>query len=234
MGRSTYDTERTPDVKLNTAQKKEAFRKMLPQLVYIVVIFMPFCYMLSITYDIWDPYKSLSRIGWRTEVGGPGGWVYLLMFVILSGPFMVYQVWFYLKHRVTKNQSKFLLILVIVAAVAMAVGAGIPFYHIDDPRATQVLHTLHNGFSMLGALLGVLTVTIIMIQVTRENKQAIILTVYALFCFCLFQVYMEIQNATGFEVGLVFIIFIAMYLINRIVLRRKMKAKLRAQQALEY
>lgn len=213
---------------LSREKQKEIRRKMLPQFIYIVAVFVPFILILVDTFDVFDKFVTLSRVGWRVEVGGDHGWIFLVAFVVLSAPFMAYQMWFYLKHSGRwksggKFGGKFLLGLTLLAGILIAVGCAIPFYNINDPRASQLAHDLHNSLAMIGSLLAVAAVTIALIQVAREKHMQTIMILYTVFCVSVYWAYSILKNAVAFEVGLAFTIFIFMYFINRTELYRAAK-----------
>ena len=207
------------------SHKKQVCKKLRFQLIYIWAVIAPYIYILEATYDIIkhpDPMITLSRIGWRTQVGGPRGALFLFAFIVLTCPFMVYQVWFYLKHSGRKGQRSWrILYLAIAGAAFVAAGAAMPY----NKKVTEapIMHALHNGFAVIGALLTVLTVTLILIQICRETHHEIILVFYGLFAASVYYAYTVLINAAVFQVGLTFIIFIALFYINRTVLRRNLK-----------
>lgn len=185
------------------------------QFFYIITVFVPYMWIFERSYDIWAGY-SLSRIGWRPHIGGPNGVWFLIGFLILTCPFMVYQVWFYLRNSGHKSQK--LLYMSIVSALFLATSAAMPY---DRPQTeTPLLHALHNGFAVLGALSAVLVLTIILARVCRESHREIILVLYALFAFAVFLVYTTTRNAAAFQIGMTFTIFVIMYFINRAIIRR--------------
>lgn len=203
---------------ISAAHKKAVRRKLRFQLLYLIVVIVPYIFILDATYDIWNTNVSLSRIGWRSHVGGPDGGWFLLAFIVLTCPFMVYQVWFYLKNsgRRQSRQGKFLFILSIVASATVATGAAMPYNR--PQKDAPFLHLLHNGFAVLGALLAVLTVTIILVQICREADREIILLFYGIFAALVYYVYTVLVNAAAFQVGMTFVIFVVMYFVNRAVL----------------
>jgi len=211
-------------VVLLACHKKEIRRKLRFQFLYIIAVIVPYMWIFARTYDIWDPFVSLSRIGWRSHVGGPQGAFFLISFIVLTCPFMVYQVWFYQKQsgRFGKGKrNKTVWYLAIAGALFVAIGASVPY----NRRAyeTPILHALHNGFAVMGALLTVLAVTIILTQVCREAHREIILVLYGLFAASVYYAYTILVNAAAFQIGMTFSIFVFLYFTNRAVLVREKK-----------
>lgn len=222
--------KRKKKVKKDNAQllpghKKQVRRKMLFQIIYIWAVIVPYMLILEATYDVFkhpDPLTTLSRIGWRSNVGGPRGFLFLIAFIVLTCPFMVYQVWFYLTHSGRKGQRSWrLLYLAVAGAAFVAAGAAMP-YNKKQPDA-PVVHALHNGFAVTGALLTVLAVTLILIQICRETQRERILIFYGVFAAFVYYTYTILRNSAGFQVGMAFVIFVVMFYINRTVLRRNLK-----------
>jgi len=217
-----------PKPPLPAGYKIQVRRKLRFQFVYMLVVILPYMLIIEATYDVFknpDPLITLSRIGWRTHVGGPRGVWFLIFFVILTCPYMVYQVGFYIKHSGRKGRgARRLFILSVASAVCVATGAAMPY---NRPQHEQPLwHLLHNGFAVLGALLAVLTVTLILVQVCRETHREIILVGYAIFAAIVYVVYSTLQNAAAFQIGMTFTIFVFMYHINRAVLYRNVRKNL--------
>lgn len=230
MGRKYRSPKRNKPIKstLPAGYKIQVRRKLRFQFIYILAVIVPYIFIIEATYNIFkdpDPLITLSRIGWRTHVGGPRGVWFLIFFVALTCPFMVYQVWFYLKHSGRKGRgARRLFILSTTAAVSVATGAAMPY---NKTRAEAPLwHLLHNGFAMLGALLAVLAVTLILIQVCREADREIILVFYALFAAFVYAIYSTLHNAAAFQIGMTFTIFVVMYYINKVVLYRNVRKNL--------
>lgn len=212
-------------ISLLPGHKKQVRRKLRFQSIYIWMVIAPYIYIVEATYNIFndpDPLITLSRIGWRTQVGGPRGVWFLVAFIVLSCPFMVYQVWFYLKHSGRKGQRSWrLLYLSIAGAFFVALGAAMP-YNKKEAQA-PVWHALHNGFAVLGSLLTVLTVTLIFVQICRETNREIILVFYGIFAAAVYYAYTILVNAAAFQIGITFVIFLSMFYINRTVLRQNLK-----------
>jgi|GEM_PF-6162161 len=239
MVRAIYDNEagekyiNKSNGKITKERREQIKHKLRFQFIYITAVFIPYIVILFATFgfDIFDKFVTLSRVGWRTEVDtssgkiieDPMGWIYLAAFLVLSTPFMVYQMWFYLKSSnrwkgTGRSSGKFLFALTVLGCLLIIIGCLIPFYPISDPRSTQAMHDWHNFLAVSGSLLTVAAVTIALMQVAREKNTQAIMILYALFVALVYYVYTVLVNAIAFEVGLTFAVFLLMYFINRAAL----------------
>lgn len=89
---------------------------------FMAAVYIPYMLLLGFSYDIFE--HSLSRIGWRYD-----GFSFLLAYVLLSVPFMLYQILVNIKFRDERNRV--VNTAAIVGLVLLIGGALVPFRETD-------------------------------------------------------------------------------------------------------
>lgn len=173
-------------------------------LFYILAVYIPFFIVLSINYDI--TIISLSKIGWRA--GGP---IFLILFAVLTIPFMLYEVFFFIEYFGKKN--KFLAIFSIVGVIFLIMGMSSPFRITDPP----IFHVFHNVFSMIGSIcfFSVANIAVIQNSLANKHRKVLIFILLGILNISMFIMYLQISSVSLFEMLAALSCLVAMYLVNR-------------------
>jgi len=142
---------------MSSVEIKKLKRKMNWFLVFIVAVYIPFIFFLSFKYSTLD--MSLSRIGWRE-----GGMQYLVYYVVATVVLMVFYTYVFLS--LSGSKSRLLKVLVLASGLLMTAGSFFPV----TPTSPEYSHLLHNTLCQLGALLGLVAVTIMIAMYCKSGR----------------------------------------------------------------
>ena len=175
---------------------------------YIVVAYVPFVIALILSgQDIWR--VSLSRIAWQR-----GGLVWMILFGLLTLPFMLYLVLYYLRTQRRRIKTVLVTILLIAGAV-LFVGMFLP------DRNSDLLAHLHFYFEDNASLVVMLAITGMVVHycIAGSSDQKVQRTAlgigYGLFAVAACSVYVMRVTCAAFEVGLSLGAMVALALIDR-------------------
>ena len=193
---------------------KSIKKKLSIMLIFIFAVYLPFFIYLMLRYDI--VRTTLSCIGWRQD-----GLVFLLMYIFLTVPSLIYMIFLFL--NLSGKKSKLLKLLILAGSMLIGIGALFPVRD-NSPAYSYFLHTT---LCLIGSVLSISAVTYMIILYCKEYKNmvknvAILfgeLFIIVVVTFCL------LETAALFEVGSSFLFLVAMFVINGILLYEKEKEK---------
>jgi len=193
---------------MQTDEKRNAIRHLTFMLLFIAVVYVPFFIVLTLKYDVAS--VAISRIGWRFD-----GFRYLVSFMILTVPFMLYQVFFFI--RIYGKRNKLLAFLAITGSSLIVIGGFTPYYE-DTLEAVQFFHCVAAG---AGAVFSFIAVTYMVAQYCasggRQARKAAV--PYGVYFIAASAAFFALQSAALFQVGLSLCSFIVMYLLNSSLVR---------------
>ncbi|MCL2882520.1 MAG: hypothetical protein FWF45_06520 [Coriobacteriia bacterium] len=175
---------------------------------YIIVVYVPFAVALMLSGQNVGQV-SLSRIAWQH-----GGMTWMILFGLLTLPFMLYLVYYYV--RADRRRAKTILVtILLVAGVILFMGMFLP------DRGSDLLAHLHFYFEDNASLVVMLAITGMVAHYcatggSDQRTQRISLGVgYGLFAAAACSVYLMRVTCAAFEVGLSLGAMVTLCLINR-------------------
>ena len=178
--------------------------------IFIVAVYLPFFIVLTIKYD--TTKISLSGIGWR-ESGLP----FLLIYICLTVPALIYQIFLFL--NLSDRKSKWLQALILAGGIMIAVGAVFPVRE-SSPAYS---HFLHSTLCQAGGVLSILAVTFMMVLYGKTNKEKIqkVTILYGELFIIVATAFLLLETTAMLEVGVSLLFLIVMFIINGILIYRK-------------
>lgn len=133
--------------------------KLSMMLIFIVAIYLPFFIYLILKYDTFN--TTLSCIGWRQD-----GLKYLLIYIFLTVPSLIYQIFLFL--NLSDKKSKLLKFLILTGSLLIGIGALFPVRETSPAYS----HFLHSILCQIGSVLSILAVTymIILYYIAKRIK----------------------------------------------------------------
>lgn len=173
-------------------------------LVVMLAVYIPFLVSVSINFDVVG--TSLSSIGWRK-----GGLQYLICYVVLTVPMMIYQTLFFLKASDKKN--RLLQTIMIIGGLCIFIGALFPVKE-TSPQYSRFLHCF---LCQLGSVLSIVAVTYIVAMHCKANKDKTkrVAILYAGLLVFVVVSFFLLYTAAVFEIGVSLLFLFTMYLINK-------------------
>lgn len=183
-------------------------------LAFIVGVYLPFLIILMIKYDV--VHYTLSAIGWRE-----GGFVFLLIYIVITVPSIIYQIFSFL--NLSSDKNTLLKILIFAGGILIAIGALFPV----KTQSPQYSHILHQILCQAGGILSIISVTYMVILYVKEHKNRVrnVVVLYGELFIIVVVAFSVLNTAALFEVGASFLFLIAMFVINGILIFQKEKDK---------
>jgi len=178
--------------------------------IFIIAVYLPFFIFLALTHDVKN--YSLSNIGWRQ-----GGEIFLIWYVVITVPFMLYQIFFFMRN--TDSESRLLVIMSIIGSCFVIAGAFIPFRETD----TAFVITLHNICAMMGALICVQVLVIMIAGYFKKNRDRKLMAAFLMLVVFILYIYISISHVALFVTGLPLVCFTILYFFNKKIAVEKVK-----------
>jgi len=178
---------------------------------YLVVIYVPFVITLMLSgQNVWR--LSLSRIAWQH-----GGLYWMVLFGVLTLPFMLYLILFYL--RVDRSRTKSILVTVLLlGGAALFIGMLLP------ERTNDLVGRIHFYLEDISTVVVMLAVTGMVAQYclsgsvcqnARQRVRRILLGIgYGLFAVTAAAIFLIRGTSAMYEMGLSLGAMITLTLIN--------------------
>ena len=148
-------------MKSSVVMEKSMKIKLSIMLLFIVGVYLPFFIVLMLKYDTFN--TTLSGIGWREN-----GLGFLLVYIFLTVPSLIYQIFLFL--NLSGKKSKLLKSLILAGSILIAIGALFPVRE-SSPAYS---HFLHSILCQIGSVVSILAVTyMIIITINRLNLEFI-------------------------------------------------------------
>lgn len=184
-------------------------------LIFIVAVYLPFFICLMFNYDTF--HTTLSGVGWRQ-----GGLEFLLVYIFLTVPSLIYQIFLFL--NLSDKKSKLLKSLILAGSLLIGIGALFPVRE-NSPAYSYMMHSI---LCQIGGVLSILSVTYMIILYCKGNKDKVknVTILYGELFIIVVVTFCLLETAAFFEVGSSLLFLIAMFVINGILLYEKEKEKL--------
>ena len=188
--------------------------KLSIMLIFIVAVYLPFFIYLMFRYDTVN--TTLSRIGWRHD-----GLKFLLIYIFLTVPSLIYQIFLFL--NLSGKKSTLLKSLILAGALLIGIGALFPVRE-TSPAYSYFLHSI---LCQIGGVLSISAVTYMIILYCKENKDKVknVTILFGELFIIVVVTFGLLETAALFEVGSSFLFLVAMFVINGILLFEKEKEK---------
>jgi len=170
---------------------------------FFLIAYLPFIIVLSFKHDIIT--YSLSHIGWRI-----GDLKFLLLYVICTVPFMIYQASTFI--ALSKKRNRFLRAAIFISGLLITVGSIFPV----KESSPQYSHLLHSYLCQAGSVLSILAVTYMVAFYCKDNKRSVkkVAVLYAQLLLFVIAAFILLYTAAIFEAGASFLFLLVMFLIN--------------------
>ena len=178
-------------------------RRLNVMLAFLIIAYLPFLVVLTFRFDIIN--NSLSRIGWQLN-----GLRFLLVYVLYTVPFMIFQIYTFLTISAEKN--RLLKLFIIIGGMLITVGAVFPV----KETSPQYSHILHSYLCQIGAVLTIIATTYMVALYCKKNTSRIRATAitYAMLLTITAVAFVYLYTAALFEAGASLLFLFAMHLLN--------------------
>jgi cation transport ATPase len=185
---------------------KAATAQLLFMALYIALVYVPFALLVAISgYNV--AHTSISEIAWQL-----GGKPMIIWYGVLTLPFLLFQIWFYLKYN--RLQRDMLLLPLILGCVLLGIGIIFPF------TGTGLVSQLHCYFAQAGGIIVILAITGVLIRHLRRHPPsrgilALIIVAYVILVLAVGAIFLFVGSPALLEADSSLVFMIILYLINR-------------------
>lgn len=173
---------------------------------YIALVYVPFTvYVLTSDYDV--VRVSISAIAWQR-----GNLPMIILYATLTLPFLLWQIAFFLSFNTLAKKALIGPLLV----GCLALGTGIVF----PSPPTGLASALHRTFSQIGAIMIIIAVTIVVVRLfanTRQARPGLTLSlaiVYGIATLSIAGLFIVIGSPAALEVGSSLFYMVCLFVVN--------------------
>ena len=151
--------------------------------LYIFAVYLPFYLFMIIRHDVF--VLSLSGIGWAAD-----GLHYLALYLFLTLPFCLYQLFFLNRHFTGNHQ--WIYIASVTSCILMTIGGFIP---LRPPELYRGMYLAHM-FTSIGATIAfmvIILVTLVLHALKCKYKKTLLL-LYGIFFITLLAIFIRLQT----------------------------------------
>ena len=190
-----------------TPQNQSIRRQLNFMILYVIAVYIPFIIgVITSPYNVLN--TSLSKIAWTYD-----GLTWITLYGILTIPFLVYEIYFYLKFNKEKKDA--LVGPLLVGCLILGLGIVFPC------RGSNFIIKMHCILSQGGAYLIILAITFIIIRYCKKLKadqkssRTKIAILYGTIFVAIGTLYLLTGTPAILEVGSTFSFLVILYIVNR-------------------
>ena len=130
--------------------------------LYLLLVYLPFCILMFERHDV--RVISISVIGWLS-----GGLHYLILYLALTLPFCLYQLFFLNRHFA--GNTKWIYIAATVSCALMIIGGFVP---LRMGEQYLFFNTVHEYLSVGAAIAFMVTILAALILCARKSRRKVL------------------------------------------------------------
>jgi len=171
--------------------------------VYFFAAYLPFFIFMLVRHNV--STTSMSAIGWIT-----GGIHYLFLYIIITVPFCLYQIFFFNRHFIGNN--KFINAMSVISCALITLGTFIPLRQHYQFCWTTFAHTI---LCIGGAILLMLTISFaLMLRAIKEKHKTVLLSLYGIYAALLVTAFCILGTAALFQLSITLSFFLILLFAN--------------------
>ena len=154
--------------------------------LYVFAVYLPFFIFLIKRHEV--STTPISLIGWHS-----GGMRYLILYIVLTLPYCLYQILFFNKHFTGNN--KIITVMSIISCVQITAGAFIPLGENDS-----IVLLAHTVVSVSGAAILMLTILFaFVLHAVKQKNKVMLLFLYGIYAAALLTAFYILYTAALFQ-----------------------------------
>ena len=176
--------------------------------LYIFAVYLPFIIVMLTRHEA--KTTSISVIGWYS-----GGLQYLIVYILLSFPFCIYQIFFFSRYFI--GNKKIINLIAVISCILITTGAFIP---VNQTKPNLLL--AHTIISVSSSILLILTIfSALILHAIKQKHKIIILFLYSIYAAALSTAFYILYTAALFQLMATMSFFLILLFINSSVLCKK-------------
>ena len=176
--------------------------------LFVFAVYLPFFIFMLIKHDV--STTPMSLIGWST-----GGMHYLILYLILTLPFCLFQVFFLNRHFL--GNIKLINLMSVISCVLITTGAFIPVW-----EAEPIILLAHTIICVASSIILMLTILFALIlYAIRKKHKTVILSLYGIYALALLTGFYILYTAALFQLMATLSFFLILLFINTTSLKTR-------------